>query len=408
MTAVLDVGADAVIGASSRSAPAPGDCVIFQPYFVEFGGEERVIVTLAEALHARGRPHCVVCYEDRIGLARHARTPLRVHALAPPGSRLWTRLFALRALLQRLRAPGAPLPALFSIQAALHAGIVALQGTYHLRISDTYRLIDPRQRDDTGWLRQHLTRRGVRRAAGFVTNTVALADEMHALYGRRAAVTYLGGHGEPQSAAVPARAAAPLELLSVSRLQASKRIDWVLRALAQGQAQGGLPRWRLRVVGDGPERQPLQALAASLGLAGQVEFLGFVDDAVLDALYARSHVFLMPAVQGYGLPALEALYRHGSVVMSRESGVAEVLGGTPWVRLAEPGEPAWCEALLAHLRELGRPDGGPWRQPVPELPTMRSWAEQTLAQLAWASPPQPRGDAELAWRHTGSADGWGR
>ncbi len=381
--------------AAPATAPGPGDCVIFQPFFFEFGGEERVILALAEALHARGQPHCVACYEDRIGLARHATTPLRVHALAPPGSRLWTRLRALRALLVRLHVPGAPLPALFSIQSALHAGIVAPRGAYHVRIPDTYRLIEPRQRDDSGWLRQGLTRRGVRRAAGFVTNTAALAAEMQSLYGRRAAVTYLGGQGQPLAAA-PLRAAAPLDLLSVSRLHPNKRVDWMLRALAQGQVQGGLPRWRLRVVGDGPERQPLQALAAALGLAGQVEFLGFVDDAVLDALYARSHVFLMPAVQGYGLPALEALYRHCSVVMSRESGVAEVLGGTPWVRLAKPGEPAWRDALLAHLRELARPDGGPWRQPLPALPTMASWAEQTLAHLGWTNSALPGGDQTVA------------
>lgn len=370
---------------AAADAPEPGDCVIFQPFLFEFGGEERVIVALAEALHARGQPHCIVCYEDRIGLARHAKTPLRVHALAP-GRPLWARLRALRALLQRLHAPGAPLPALFSIQSALHAGIAAPRGAYHVRIPDTYRLLSG---PGPGWLRQHLTRRGIRRAAGFVTNTVALADEMQALYGRRAAVTYLGGQGELR-AAPPARTAERVELLSVSRLYPNKRVGWMLRALAQGQAQGRLPRWRLRVVGDGPERESLQRLAGSLGLAGQVEFHGFVDDATLDALYARSHVFLMPAVQGYGLPALEALYRHCSVVMSRESGVAEVLGGTPWVRLADPGEPAWCEALLAHLSELGRPGGGPWRQPLPPLPTIHAWAEQTLAHLGWAASAQSR------------------
>lgn len=40
--------------------PGAGEIVIFQPEFVEFGGEERVILSLSRELHAQGKPHSVL------------------------------------------------------------------------------------------------------------------------------------------------------------------------------------------------------------------------------------------------------------------------------------------------------------------------------------------------------------
>ena len=40
--------------------PAVGDIVIFQPEFVEFRGEERVILSLSRELHAQGKQHSVL------------------------------------------------------------------------------------------------------------------------------------------------------------------------------------------------------------------------------------------------------------------------------------------------------------------------------------------------------------
>ena len=372
--------------------PPAGDIVIFQPEFVEFGGEERVILSLSEGLHAQGKAHSVLCYHDHIDLADYARLPLRVYPLNPPTSAM-ARVWALRQALLRLREEGAPVPVLFSIQSALHAGLAGLPGglPFHVRIPDTYRLLAPPRATEqspqtrlTLWAQHWATQRGVRAASRLVTNTQALANEMQQLYQRRAEVIYLGGFGQamPDS---PPRTASPVELLSVSRLQASKRIDWILRALAalpQGKGSpGAVPPWRLHVVGDGPEREALQALGKSLGLADQVVFHGFVGDDQLDALYERSHVFLMPAIQGYGLPAIEALYRHSAVVMNEESGAAEILAGTPWVSVAAAGEPAFHTAVRDMLVQVAQP--GFFEQPLPPLPSMQTWARDLIARLGW-------------------------
>jgi glycosyltransferase involved in cell wall biosynthesis len=368
--------------------PPSSDIVIFQPQFVEFGGEERVILSLSKGLHAQGKSHSVLCYEDHIDLARYAEQPLRVYPLNPPPQPL-RRVLALRAALRRLQVQGNPVPVLFNIQAALHAGLGNAR-RYHLRIPDTYRLLSyqpggtlaaPPQglaRNAVASAYHWATRRGVLRATRFLTNTRALADEMQGLYGRRADVLYLGGFGQT-AALAPDRQALPLQLLTVSRLQDSKRIDWILQALAQTGPE--LPPWRLHVVGEGPARRGLTALATELRLTERVQFHGFVSDAELGLLYERSHVFLMPAVQGYGLPAIEALYRRQAIVLNRASGVVEILGGSPWAEVADDTAESFRHSLHSMMKRAADPTF--FRQPLPALPTEAGWSQELIAACRW-------------------------
>jgi len=86
-------------------------------------------------------------------------------------------------------------------------------------------------------------------------------------------------------------------------------------------------------------------LSNSLGLGDAVIFHGFVTDEQLKDLYEKSHVFLMPARQGYGLPAIEALYQKLGLVVSEESGVIELLENTNWVTIARGGNEGFTRAM---------------------------------------------------------------
>ena len=116
----------------------------------------------------------------------------------------------------------------------------------------------------------------------------------------------------PPSQPPPARPESFAErpcLLFVGRLQARKRIDLLLRACA-GLPQAIQPR--LVVVGEGPERQELLALAAQV--YPQAEFPGAKHGAALEPYFAQADLFVLPgtgglAVQqamGYALPVIAA------------------------------------------------------------------------------------------------------
>jgi len=93
-----------------------------------------------------------------------------------------------------------------------------------------------------------------------------------------------------------------LRLSWAGRLVDGKGLEALIEALAS------MPTGRLTLVGDGPARAPLAALAANLGLAGRVEFTGHVADrtAYLRHL-ADSDLFVFPSpAEGFPKVILDA------------------------------------------------------------------------------------------------------
>ncbi|MEA3203014.1 MAG: hypothetical protein QOI63_680 [Thermoplasmata archaeon] len=130
-------------------------------------------------------------------------------------------------------------------------------------------------------------------------------------------------------------------LLFVGRLVPYKGVEVLLHALAKLR-----PAPPLHVVGDGPLRASLEALAARLGV--QVRFLGHVADADLPALYRGARLTVLPSVTGqeaFGISLIESMACGTPVVASDLPGVADVarVGGL----VAPPGD---ADALAAQLR----------------------------------------------------------
>jgi glycosyltransferase involved in cell wall biosynthesis len=111
-------------------------------------------------------------------------------------------------------------------------------------------------------------------------------------------------------------------LLYLGRLQSYKRIDLIVRALAQ-MARLGV-RARLRIAGRGPDEVPLRTLAARLGVADRVDFLGFVDEEKKLELLRSSWVHVLTsAKEGWGLTVVEAGACGTPTVGSRSPGLRD-------------------------------------------------------------------------------------
>lgn len=131
-------------------------------------------------------------------------------------------------------------------------------------------------------------------------------------------------------------------ILAPARLDAAKRLDLLLEALAHTERP-------LRAVfaGSGPERARLEQRAAQLKLGERVQFLGFVPDTTLIDLYARARaVYYAPVDEDYGFATVEAFGAARPVVTTDDAG-----GVLEFVRDGENGfvTPAVPQAIAARL-----------------------------------------------------------
>ena len=113
-----------------------------------------------------------------------------------------------------------------------------------------------------------------------------------------------------------------LTLVHLGRLMRYKRVDVVLRTLAAVRRTH--PDARLLVVGDGPDRERLEALARRIGVADAVHFHGHVPHAEKVRLLWSSHVLLNASPkEGWGLTSIEANACGVPVVASRSPGLVD-------------------------------------------------------------------------------------
>jgi len=136
-------------------------------------------------------------------------------------------------------------------------------------------------------------------------------------------------------------------VFAVSRLHPLKRLDLLVEAAALTQDRS----LKVKIAGEGEERERLQQRIAALGLEGRVELLGPVDEGQLIEHYARCRaVYFAPFNEDYGFVTLEA-FRSGKAVLTAHDsgGPAELVqdGRTGFCGAAEPRELAGALDRLA-------------------------------------------------------------
>jgi glycosyltransferase involved in cell wall biosynthesis len=117
-----------------------------------------------------------------------------------------------------------------------------------------------------------------------------------------------------------------LSFAYVGRLVEEKGLRLLLKAARQLKDEGY--KFRLKFIGDGPERAPLETQVAELSLQNHVQFMGFLLDESLESALADVAVVVMPSVweETAGLAAIEQMMRARLVIAADIGGLGEVVG----------------------------------------------------------------------------------
>lgn len=111
---------------------------------------------------------------------------------------------------------------------------------------------------------------------------------------------------------------------TVTRFTVQKGLTHFMRAAAKASER--YDKLVYLLAGDGEQRDELIELAAELGISDKVFFTGFVRGKQWRDAYSVADIFVMSSVsEPFGLTALEAAHHDTALIISKQSGVGEVL-----------------------------------------------------------------------------------
>jgi glycogen(starch) synthase len=144
----------------------------------------------------------------------------------------------------------------------------------------------------------------------------------------------------------------PPRLLCFGRIVREKGFDVVVRALANLRQQGFTVS--LDIAGDGPEMPTLVGLVESLGMDGQVRFLGWVSPDGIPDLIDTATAVVVPSrwPEPFGLVALQAAQMGRPAIATAVGGLPEVVAHGLTGLVVEPDdEQAMADAIVALLSD---------------------------------------------------------
>ena len=306
------------------------------------GGSERHLLALLPALAERGVEPVFVGLDDPAWKADDFYGTLKVPAIRIPAPRDIDPVLLVRVV----RAMRADVVHTHLVHADLYGGLGAkLRGA---------RLVSTKHNDDPFRLGpfRHVERGLSRLANRVITITDALRDftvERVGVDAAKVETIHYGLDDLPDAWGVNPPDDLPADarvLLSVARLTPQKGIDIAIRALPL------LPDDTVLVVlGEGPERASLDALAQRLAVADRVFLPGRVPDVA--AWLRRATLLVHPARwEGFGLGVLEGMLAGLPVVASNVSSLPELVVDGETGVLVHPDDPSALALGIAKALEL--------------------------------------------------------
>jgi len=245
---------------------------------------------------------------------------------------------------------------------------------------------------------QRTVRRTLAHAQLVLANSAGTERRCRALGARASTVVHLGTDLPNASAAEPDAADRPPTLVTVGHLVARKRHADVVEALALLAPRH--PQLRYEIVGDGPERARLEALAGARGVRDRVDFTGQLPPAQARARAAGADLFVLPSVdEAFGVAYVEAMAAGVPAIgCDGEDGPDEIAAAGPGLETVPPRDPrALADAIERLLTDDGARAqlGREARATVERSFTWERCGQQTLAAyeraLAAVSPRRAAG-----------------
>lgn len=319
--------------------------IVHVVYSLEMGGAEMLVAQLCRIQRSQGHDVSVCAYSmlGAVGeMLREEGFTIHVAGEAHPALTAWRYFRVFRRMRPDVVHCHNPAPTLQAAVSARLAGVRSVGTTRHSLVAPPYDLSAERKFNVATY--------GCDWIAGICEVT---CDNLRGVPGahRRKIVRVYNGAAAMVRENTEGLRRSGFTLLFVGRLAAVKSLGTLVRAVALARRQ--LPDLAFWIVGDGPERAPLEALAAELGVADCVRFWGQRLDTA--KFFSAADGFAMSSVsEGLPMSLVQAMSLGMPAIVTDVGGMAEVVRHSGAGLLAPVGDAAaLADAIVQMVTDSG-------------------------------------------------------
>lgn len=172
----------------------------------------------------------------------------------------------------------------------------------------------------------------------------------------------------------------PLRLIAVGRHVPVKAFEVAIEAVSLANQDEGRPLATLELVGDGPERQSLEALTKSRGMEDAIRFSGWIENDQVWKRVRDADALVVPSrFEPYGVVVLEAL-ANGRPVLASDQVIAALDrdDGKGAILFHSAGDP---ESLALQIKQLAKNRGVLETSSVAARAIAEQWPPTRAAQI---------------------------
>ena len=321
--------------------------IVHVVYSLEMGGAESLVAQLCRLQRANGHSVTIAAYSKLGTLGETLRSEgFRIDVLGTaPVPRTMLRY---RKLFGQLRPDVVhchnPAPTLQAAMAARLAGAASVISTRHSLVAPPFETAAEIKYNLMSWFCDWIVGICDATCDNLRRTPLARKKRIVRVYNGADRLSVVSPEERPQRSG--------FTLVFVGRLAKVKDLGTLVRAVALARLR--VPDIQLWIVGDGPERGPLEALVAELGIAANVVFWGERHDVA--RFFSAADVFTMSSVsEGLPMSLLQAMSVGLPAIVTDVGGMAEVVRNADCgLRVPVGDSAAYAEAIVVLASDSAR------------------------------------------------------
>ena len=333
--------------------------IIFYPFADTFGGIERIIISFISSINKRKINYEVVCFRSSIKWKKY-NNEKSINLKILGGTSIIDRVIKFRNYYKQANCIGKIL--CFGEKGTFFAYLSGLKN-FTVHYTDppqlNSRYIESKNFFST--LKRKLALKvcnlGLLNSKSIIVTTKKNRHDIKKIFNVSSKVVYPAGFNFYKKKKFPVKTLFKndkINLLSIGRLSPNRNIDWLIDLINFCKLNEKIlyKKLMLNIVGDGEKKNTIINLVKQYNLQDKIKFYFTADDYITKKILLKSDIFLLPAVQGYGLPALEALYMNIPVVSNQYSRISEILKKNPWVSLTKNHKKDFIKKSIIHIKNM--------------------------------------------------------